>query len=158
MKEVHSYIQVPFRAECKVILSVNHISVLCKSLAVQTLVLQFFMATCGEEEMVAAISEESSKSAKSPAGTVGSVRPVAHSGSGYFELGRQTNLLQVEEHVHHTSDKSMAICLHSSTINYRFVADLPFIPFQCGFVPLRLRSTHCCSPLHICKAKFCSPC
>lgn len=61
---------------------------LCKSLAVQTLVLQFFMATCGEEEMVAAISEESSKSAKSPAGTVGSVRPVAHSGSGYFELGK----------------------------------------------------------------------
>lgn len=64
----------------------------------------------------------------------GSAWPVVHTGSRCFESSRQTNLLQVEEHVHHTSDKNMAMCLHSS-VNYRFVADLPRIQFQCGFFP-----------------------
>lgn len=108
MIEIHSHIRIPFSAKCKDTCTISHISVLYELLAVQALVLHFFMATCGEEELV--MSEKWSQSAKSLA-DMGRLCTTVHTGSGYFESSRQTNLLQVEEHVHHPSDKNMAICL-----------------------------------------------
>lgn len=67
----------------KIFISVNHISVLYKFVAVETLVLHFGMATFGEDEMVAVMREKSSKSPKSPAGTG---RLCMTSGSHWFKV------------------------------------------------------------------------